>query len=1254
MTDAPHGPSGVLPPNLGPSGVLPSGDDPAVVQLRVRGPSNGPQFRSAVDAASQPPHADPLSVLDPPPEAECMDIDSDLGSGAEGTGQSVPEMKPSAARKRIPLVMPHAKASQAQLAAMSPLQLVVYQAQQALHKAAAPPKVKKEKKSRWRYVPFHDGTHPLSPFAGAELTEAISLTMDAFFKANVGENMLANIRDAMSKLHAAHLDDHGKADAWIDSMPASVDDIFVRLNKLDAKLARDAKYVFEYIVLEPVAATLEVGDFGLSKKITELRKELRSFPTDEKMGDLDGRSKLRRWRVAVETVLSVQFGRDDVDSFSHVVPHLSAALHGSLKRTYDDTYANGEFLGFDWLGILTWIQSLLTPELFTKAELAMTRLHEGTIRQFSGASVQSYYHRIKAEFRLVPDLTPREKLNFFRTGLLESVKLGSFCRRESGTTFETVEELFHYIQMDEARSLSSAKGQSIAATSARNRLGGYGFPNRKSMGINGKPRFPGNTERPTGQPLALDRVHFAAIPSPPPADSDSDDSHDDERHVGTQGVDMDTDDRPGKSARIGPHSNGGRGGRGGRSGQPARPANSEGGRHVRGAFGSNSISRGTGRGYGQGAGRGRGHSTMGSVSVLEHYWECKNDSPYETSGIFFLPSPASSDKHVSRLLKGMELLKEYQSGDNHVKAPPDGSTPRRMATQVWYDPPDSEKACLMMKEWHAINEITKAVYFGPEEEPKIPSPVESRTKKHWWKWVNDPKGRALQDIARRPTKYNRRNQLPQNTNASPVKLKRLDRLYEVNTKTATDMIFNARSGSNQMVTLADSGATGCLMAQDMAERLGLHIRPWEHGNEGFTCANEGIIGINGTATLPFSIQRFKGSAHVHVVDKLPGGLDLILGSDWMRDEKAILDYDDMRLILKRHGFDPVIYGRKAAKFLKAGANHIMVNIRDSRPVDYPASNVSASESADLLAKVLPSSVPLPNPPEVEVDFETWVRENCPHHGDPALMPTHVVRHLLHKFKKVFNALPMQTPKHRDIPHVIKTEENAYAPYRRNRRMSPAETALCEEYVAGLLKHVFITPSSSPYGAPIMIIAKPGGVGYRVVCDWRALNNITIKNRYPLPRIDETIDRLSGATIFSSLDLTSGYYQIRISDEDAPKTAFTTPMGQYEFKVLGMGLANAPATFQAVMNKKFAPFLHKFVVVYLDDILVYGRNPKEHAANLEKVLQVLQDEEFYAKLSKCTFNQSEVKFLGHIIGRDGVKVNPKKVATVRDWPTPRHA
>jgi hypothetical protein len=130
----------------------------------------------------------------------------------------------------------------------------------------------------------------------------------------------------------------------------------------------------------------------------------------------------------------------------------------------------------------------------------------------------------------------------------------------------------------------------------------------------------------------------------------------------------------------------------------------------------------------------------------------------------------------------------------------------------------------------------------------------------------------------------------------------------------------------------------------------------------------------------------------------------------------------------------------------------------------------------------------------------------------------------------------------------------------------------------------------------MFVAKPAG-GYRVVCDWRMLNKLTIKNRYPLPRIDETLDRLAGATVFSSLDLNSGYFQIRISEEDAHKTAFTTPIGHYEFKVLGQGLANSPATFQSVMNRIFAPHLHKFIVVYLDDIMVYSKDPVSHLEHL---------------------------------------------------------
>ena len=263
-----------------------------------------------------------------------------------------------------------------------------------------------------------------------------------------------------------------------------------------------------------------------------------------------------------------------------------------------------------------------------------------------------------------------------------------------------------------------------------------------------------------------------------------------------------------------------------------------------------------------------------------------------------------------------------------------------------------------------------------------------------------------------------------------------------------------------------------------------------------------------------------------------------------------------------------------------------------------------------------------------------------------------LQELLTRYKDVFPAeLPVGLPPERGTGHTIQLEAGATAPFRRNKRMSQMEMELCEKFIGELLAKGFIQPSTSPFGAPIMFVEKPDGRGYRVVCDWRMLNKLTVKNRYPLPRIDETLDRLSGSKVFSSLDLNSGYFQIRITEEDAHKTAFTTPMGHYEFKVLGQGLCNSPATFQAVMNRILGKYLHKFVVCYLDDIMVYSKTPDEHYEHLELVLAVLKENQFYAKLEKCSFNRPEVKFLGHIVGRDGLKVDSRKVDSVRDWPRP---
>ncbi|KAK5802526.1 hypothetical protein PVK06_030126 [Gossypium arboreum] len=176
---------------------------------------------------------------------------------------------------------------------------------------------------------------------------------------------------------------------------------------------------------------------------------------------------------------------------------------------------------------------------------------------------------------------------------------------------------------------------------------------------------------------------------------------------------------------------------------------------------------------------------------------------------------------------------------------------------------------------------------------------------------------------------------------------------------------------------------------------------------------------------------------------------------------------------------------------------------------------------------------------------------------------------------------------------------------------------------------------------------------RLCIDYRQLNKATIKNKYPLPRIDDLFDQLKGASVFSKIDLRSGYYQLRIRDSDVPKTAFRTRYGHYEFLVMPFGLTNAPAVFMDLMNRIFRPYLDRFVVVFIDDILVYSRNETEHAEHLRLVLQILRDKQLYAKFSKCEFWVREVSFLGHVVSASGIRVDPNKISAILNWKPPRN-
>ena len=185
----------------------------------------------------------------------------------------------------------------------------------------------------------------------------------------------------------------------------------------------------------------------------------------------------------------------------------------------------------------------------------------------------------------------------------------------------------------------------------------------------------------------------------------------------------------------------------------------------------------------------------------------------------------------------------------------------------------------------------------------------------------------------------------------------------------------------------------------------------------------------------------------------------------------------------------------------------------------------------------------------------------------------------------------------------------------------------------------------------MLFMKKKDGTWRLYIDYRQLNKVTIRNKYPLPRIDDLFDQLQGVKVFSKIDLRSGYHQLRIRESDIPKTAFRTRYGHYVFLVMLFGLTNAPAVFMDLMNRVFRPYLDRFVIVFIDDILVHSRSELEHERHLSWVLQTLRQHQLYAKFSKCEFWLSRVGFLGHVVSADGIYVDPQKVEALANWEQP---
>jgi hypothetical protein len=319
------------------------------------------------------------------------------------------------------------------------------------------------------------------------------------------------------------------------------------------------------------------------------------------------------------------------------------------------------------------------------------------------------------------------------------------------------------------------------------------------------------------------------------------------------------------------------------------------------------------------------------------------------------------------------------------------------------------------------------------------------------------------------------------------------------------------------------------------------------------------------------------------------GMDIILGADWMTHHRVVLDVAARALEICSPTSEDLVLYLPSQDSTQSCAFAMMESPVKKIPVVY--------EYADVFPDELPGM-----PPDRDIEFAIELQ--------PGMTPI------------------------------------SKSPY----RMPPTELVELKKQLQELLDKGFIRPSTSPWGCPALFVKKKDE-SLRLCIDYRPLNVVTIKNKYPLPRIDVLFDQLVGAKVFSKIDLRSGYHQIKIRASDIPKIAFSTRYGLYEFLVMSFGLTNAPAYFMYLMNSVFMPELDKFVVVFIDDILVYSKNEEEHVGHLHVVLQRLREHRLYSKMSKCDFWLKENKFLGHTISQASIAVDPYKVQEVMNWKPP---
>jgi hypothetical protein len=375
--------------------------------------------------------------------------------------------------------------------------------------------------------------------------------------------------------------------------------------------------------------------------------------------------------------------------------------------------------------------------------------------------------------------------------------------------------------------------------------------------------------------------------------------------------------------------------------------------------------------------------------------------------------------------------------------------------------------------------------------------------------------------------------------------------------------------------------------------------------------------IDKQVSLALDVAGYRHSVEAFVLDTK---FDLILGRDWLKSENPVPDWDIDTWRINKNGKQYLLRPRRARPL--PDFSYLI----SQRQVE----RLERNNQVDGMYLCLLRSG---EDEEIKTDIDTKISA------------------LQAEFPTVFQDKLPGLPPERAISHVIDTGD-ATPINRQPYKMSPRELDEVRKQLKELLDLGLIRPSVSPWGAPVLFVRKKDG-SMRMCIDYRALNNVTKRNTCPLPRIDECLERLGGARFFSSIDLRSGYHQVRIREEDIPKTAFNTRYGSFEWLVLSFGLTNSPPTFQALMNSVLGDALDQHALVYLDDVLIFSKTAEEHERHVRDVLRRLEQAQLIVNLKKCHFYRESLEFLGFRVSAEGILPSSEKVRAVQDWPVPKN-